>query len=255
MSLHLEPLINLPLIKTGDDIVSLLIHSFTDLNIQIMDGDIIAITSKIISKSEGRFINLKDIQPSSEAKEISRTCQKDVRLIEIILRESKEILRVTKETIITEHRLGFINANAGIDHSNVCEDQGSDNHWYLLLPLNPDQSARHIQNCLVANYKKNIGVIIIDSHGRAWRKGTIGCTIGTAGVPMLIDLRGEEDLFGYRLRITQIAAADELAAAASLIMGQAKERIPAVHIRGFPYGLQESSLKDIIRVRSSDLFR
>jgi len=256
MGLFLLPINDLPLIKQGDDIYSFIKQSLYKQEIIIEDGDIIAITSKIISKAEGRFINLSDIKPSEKAKELSRICQKDQRLIEIILRESNEILRITLDTIICEHKIGFVCANAGIDHSNVCENNDPNNFWYLLLPRNPDQSAKQIRQRFHKDMGVNIGVIIIDSHGRAWRRGTVGCTIGTAGVPMLVDLRGKEDIFGYRLRITQVAAADELAAAASLLMGQSDERIPAVHIKGFPYLLKDSSrFKDVLRKKSSDLFR
>lgn len=255
MGLHLEPIVGIPLINMGDDIHGLLVNALKTQNISLENGDIIAVTSKIISKAEGRFINLNDVKPSKEAVELSKICEKNVRLIEIILQESKEIIRITKDTIIAEHNLGFICANAGIDHSNVCLEDNSEGNWYLLLPKNPDHSARRLRDQMFISNGKKIGIIIIDSHGRPWRYGTVGCMIGTASVPVLVDLRGKKDLFGYKLRITQVAAADELASAASLIMGQANEKIPAVHIRGFPYLLRESCLDEVIRKKSLDLFR
>jgi len=151
--------------------------------------------------------------------------------------------------------LGFISANAGIDHSNVQGNYGNKEDWYLLLPLSPDNSAEKIRIFIKEKTGKDIGVIIIDSHGRPWRKGTVGVIIGTSRVPALIDLRGKTDLFGYHLKISEVAAGDELAAAASLMMGQADEKIPAIHVRGFPYQLCDSTIADILRPRNMDLFR
>jgi coenzyme F420-0:L-glutamate ligase/coenzyme F420-1:gamma-L-glutamate ligase len=255
MSLVLTPLIHLPLINPGDDISGLLIEATRQQDIEIRDGDILAITSKIISKAEGRFANLADVNPSEKAVELSKNHNKDARLIELILQESREVIRVTRQTIIVEHRLGFICANAGIDHSNVKPISSDADEWYLLLPKEPEISARHIQHYFKERMEMNIGVIIIDSQGRPWRHGTVGMTIGTAGVPALVDLRGKKDLFSYRLLITQVSAADELAGASSLMMGQADESIPAVHVRGFPYDLRESSIQELIRAKEEDLFR
>jgi coenzyme F420-0:L-glutamate ligase/coenzyme F420-1:gamma-L-glutamate ligase len=169
-------------------------------------------------------------------------------------------LRTRPGTIIIEHKLGFVCANAGIDHSNVAsplpEGQGKGSEeWVLLLPKNPDQSADKLHREIESKTGRGIGILIIDSHGRAWRNGTVGVAIGISGVPGLVDLRGEKDLFGYILRITMVGAADELAAAASLVMGQAAEGTPVVHVRGFPYMLRESSMKELIRPKEQDLFR
>lgn len=160
-----------------------------------------------------------------------------------------------ENTLIVEHKLGFICANAGIDHSNVKGDWGKNDDWYLLLPEDPSRSARKIRDFIHQQCGRNIGVMIVDSHGRAWRKGTVGVSIGFSGIPGIVDMRGKEDLFGYHLKITQIAAADELAASASLVMGQADEMIPIVHVRGFPYPLCETSFHDILRKKDEDLFR
>jgi len=213
------------------------------------------LAQKIVSKAEGRLYNLNDITPSQEAIELAALCHKDARFVELVLRESRSVLRVRPGTLIVEHRCGFICANAGIDHSNVLGAWGDTNDWVLLLPEDPDRSAFQIRVRLQEKNDVRIGVLIIDSHGRSWRMGTIGMTIGLSGLPALVDLRGEKDLFGYHLRITQVAAADELAAAAGLIMGEAAEGIPVVHVRGFPYKLREGSLSELIRPYDQDLFR
>ena len=255
MDLILHPLIGIPLIVKGDEISTILTNAIEKDGIHLRDDDILVITQKIISKAEGRQIQLTSIAPSIRAMEISKVCKKDPRLIELILSESNEVLRITKKHIIVEHRLGFICANAGIDHSNVCKEEGTAIDSYLLLPINPDQSADIIRKKIKKVTGKSIGVLIIDSHGRAWRNGVVGTSIGLAGMPALVDLRGKEDMFGFKLRITQVAAADELSAAASLIMGQADEKIPAVHVRGFPYKMHKASIKELIRDKQKDLFR
>jgi coenzyme F420-0:L-glutamate ligase/coenzyme F420-1:gamma-L-glutamate ligase len=164
-------------------------------------------------------------------------------------------VRTRENLIIVEHKLGFISANAGIDHSNVSGPWGEADDWVLLLPENPDRSAEQIRQTLQDSFSCRIGVQIIDSHGRAWRLGTVGTTIGLAGLPGLVDLRGNADLFDYHLRVTQVGAADELAAAASLMMGQAAEGTPVVHVRGFPYSLREGNLQELIRPKELDMFR
>jgi coenzyme F420-0:L-glutamate ligase/coenzyme F420-1:gamma-L-glutamate ligase len=181
--------------------------------------------------------------------------EKDPRIAELVLQESKEILRTRPRTVIVEHRLGFVCANAGIDHSNVKGEGDEIEEWVLLLPENPDASAHKIRQELEEVFRVHLGVMIIDSHGRAWRMGTTGVAIGLSGLPGLVDLRGQPDLFGYVLQITQVGAADELAAAASLVMGQAAEATPVVHVRGFPYPLRESYLAELLRPKEMDLFR
>jgi coenzyme F420-0:L-glutamate ligase/coenzyme F420-1:gamma-L-glutamate ligase len=212
------------------------------------------IAQKIISKAEDRLIDLKSVIPSTRALVLAPRIEKDARLTELILQESKSILRFRPGTVIVEHRLGFVCANAGIDHSNVSTDLES-NDWVLLLPENPDRSASVIRRQIEEWCGESLGVMIIDSHGRAWRLGTVGVAIGLSGLSGLEDLRGDPDLFGRILKVTQVAAADELAAAASLVMGQAAEGTPVVHVRGFPYPLREGSLDDLIRPQEEDLFR
>ena len=252
--LTISPLIGFPLINKGDDLAKLISSSLIDNRIELQNGDILVIAQKIVSKAEGRRVNLKTITPSKKALELSSICDKDPRLIELILQESNEVVRIRPGTIIVEHRLGFICANAGIDHSNVVSNN-SDEEIVLLLPENPDQSSENIKKYFYSHNNINIGVMIIDSHGRAWRLGVVGATIGIAGLPGVVDMRGKPDMFGGILKTTQIGAADELAAGASLVMGQADERIPVVHVRGFPYDLRDGSLKEMIRPIELDLFR
>jgi coenzyme F420-0:L-glutamate ligase/coenzyme F420-1:gamma-L-glutamate ligase len=253
--LILTPLTGLPLVQQGDNIAELIQHELRRLKIKIESGDVFVIAQKIVSKSEGRLVNLTQITPSKEAIELADKVQKDARFVELVLRESRSVLRTRPGTLIVEHKLGVICANAGIDHSNVQGPWGNPDDWVLLLPENPDLSASQIRNELEKAEGARLGVIIIDSHGRAWRMGIVGATIGLSGVPALVDLRGVPDLFGYQLRITQVAAADELAAGASLLMGQAAEKSPVVHVHGFPYPLRESSLSELIRPHNEDLFR
>ena len=252
--LTISPLLDFPLINKGDDLAKLIASSLKKNRIELQNGDILVIAQKIVSKAEGRRVNLKTITPSKKALELSSICDKDPRLIELILRESNEVVRIRPGTIIVEHRLGFICANAGIDHSNVVSNN-SDEEIVLLLPENPDQSSENIKKYFFSQKNINIGVLIIDSHGRAWRLGVVGTTIGIAGLPGVVDMRGKPDMFGGILKTTQIGAADELAAGASLVMGQADERIPVVHVRGFPYDLRDGSLKEMIRPIELDLFR
>ncbi len=253
--LVLTPLQGIPLIRPGDDLGDILWRALLKNEIALQAGDILVIAQKIVSKSEGRLVNLREVAPSPQAVELARFTDKDERFVELVLRESRKVLRYRPGTLLVEHRLGFVCANAGIDHSNVEGPYGNPEEWVLLLPENPDASARRIRDALKERSGVSVGVLIIDSHGRAWRLGTVGVCIGVAGVPALVDLRGHPDLFGYQLRVTQVAAADELAAAASLVMGQADERTPVVHVRGFPYPLRESSFSELRRPEEQDLFR
>lgn len=253
--LSIHPIHHIPLIQPGDDLAGILLDSLQKNQLQLQEGDILVLAQKIVSKAENRLVNLTEVEPSPEAVELARKTEKDARMVELVLRESREVLRYRPGTLIVEHNLGFVCANAGIDHSNVRGSWGNAEDWVLLLPENPDRSAARIRQRLGAATGVLPGVMIIDSHGRAWRMGTVGVAIGLAGMPGLVDLRGQEDMFGFHLRVTQVAAADELAAGASLMMGQAAERVPAVLVRGFPYPLREGSLDELIRPRNLDLFR
>ena len=252
--LTITPIFGLPDIQPGDDVAGLILKNACRYNINISNLDIFVITQKIISKSEYRLFDIRLVTPSSYAQQLSDVTGKDPRLLQLILNESKEVMRVRRGLIIVRHKLGFVCANAGIDHSNTIPGEEA-NNYVLLLPENPDRSARKIQQDILKLTGVQIGVLIIDSHGRAWRNGTTGSTIGIAGIPGIVDLRGKKDLYGYTLRATQVAAADELAAAASLVMGQADESIPCVIVRGFPYPLRESSLQELIRSEENDLFK
>lgn len=255
MELKLTSLEHFPLIKPGDDLAAIIADRVVAQGISPENGDIFILAQKIVSKAEGRLINLSTIKPSNEAKRIAEITQKDARFVEAVLSESKKVLRVRFNTLIVEHKRGFICANAGIDHSNVHGDWGDDQDWILLLPEDPDASAEKIQQALQNRFGVELGVEIIDSHGRAWRNGTVGIAIGLAGMPGLVDLRGNEDLFGFKLKVTQVGAADELAAGASLLMGQAKEGTPVVIAHGFPYALRQGNLQELIRPEELDLFR
>src|SRR4030042_6321876 len=255
MSLVLSPLPNIPMIHTGDNLVEIIWNGLSETEIVLQDGDILVLAQKIVSKAEDRWVNLVSIEPSARAIALAEDVQKDPRLVELILRESSQVLRTRIGTIIVEHRLGVVCANAGIDHSNVAGDGNSTEDWVLLLPENPDASAQWVRQNLESMSGGRLGVMIIDSHGRAWRQGVVGVAIGISGMPGLVDMRGNSDLFGYTLRITTIGAADELAAAASLVMGQTDEAPPIIHVRGFPYGLRDGNLKGLLRPTDQDLFR
>lgn len=255
MTLTLTALKQIPLVKPGDDLTAIFLSALQAEEIALQDGDVLVLAQKIVSKAEGRLVNLTEVTPGERALEYAEITEKDPRLLELILSESQSVLRTRQNLIIVEHKLGFISANAGIDHSNVSGPWGDPEDWVLLLPKDPDHSAGVIRQTLEDACGCRIGVLIIDSHGRAWRLGTVGVTIGLSGLPGLVDLRGEPDLFDYHLQVTQVGAADELAAAASLMMGQADEGTPVVHVRGFPYVLRESSLEELIRPEELDLFR
>jgi coenzyme F420-0:L-glutamate ligase/coenzyme F420-1:gamma-L-glutamate ligase len=255
MPLILSPLPDFPFVQPGDDLAQQIQTSLEKAKLTPQDGDIFVLAQKIVSKAENRQVSLASVHPSGKAIQLAKEVDKDPRFVELVLQESRSVLRKRFNTLIVEHRLGFVCANAGIDHSNVRGPSGNPEDWVLLLPKDPDESAKYIREKLEEIYRVRLGVLIIDSHGRAWRMGVVGTTIGVSGLPALVDMRGKPDLFGYHLRITQIAAADELAAAASLVMGQADERRPVVHVRGFPYPLRESNLHELIRPEDQDLFR
>ena len=228
--LSLLALPGLPSVQPGDDIADLLVAVLDDAGIVLQDGDVLVIAQKIVSKAEGRRVRLEDVIPGPRALDVAEATGKDPRLVELILAESEGISRMAPGVLIVRHRLGFTSANAGIDRSNVA--QGEDGEWVLLLPLDPDKSAADISNRLGEHANAHVGVVISDSHGRPFRLGTTGVAIGVAGIPALWDRRGESDLYGYHLQHTDVGIGDEIAAAASLLMGQGAEGLPAVLIRG-----------------------
>lgn len=253
--LVLTPIPGIPLIEPGDNLAEILLSGLTAAGITLENGDILVLAQKIVSKSENRLVNLNDVTPSQRAVDLADKIDKDPRLVELMLRESNSILRTRPGTIIVEHKAGFVCANAGIDHSNVQGPYGNPEDWVLLLPENPDKSAAAIRDLIEGRIGVRIGIMIIDSHGRAWRNGVVGVAIGFSGMPGLVDMRGRADIFGYHLRVTTVAAADELAGSASLVMGQADERVPVVHVRGFPFDLREGSFGELRRPTELDLFR
>lgn len=253
--LVLTALPGIPLVAAGDDLAGLILDGLRRAELSLESGDVLVVTQKIVSKAEGRLVYLPEVTPSAEAVHLAQEARKDARLVEVILRDSRRVLRFRPGLIIVEHRLGFVCANGGVDHSNVQGRDGEADDWVLMLPQDPDASAERIRRSLELASGARLGVLIIDSHGRAWREGTVGVAIGASGFPSLLDLRGRPDLFGYRLRVTQVGLADELAGAASLLMGQADEGRPVIHVRGLPYPLREGTAAELLRHESQDLFR
>lgn len=251
--LTLTPLPGIPLVQTGDDLTGLIRAGLDRAGLSLQDGDILVLAQKIVSKAQGRMIRLADVTPSPRAIELAAITLKDPRFVEVVLGESSEVLRARANTLIVEHRLGFVCANAGVDRSNVEAPEGEE--VLLCLPADPDGTCAELRWSLGQAYGADIGVIINDSHGRAWRMGTMGVAIGAAGVPALLDLRGKPDLFDHALQITQVGLADELAAAASIVMGQADEGRPIVHVRGTPYALRDGTARELFRPKEQDFFR
>ncbi len=242
----------IPIIQQGDNLADIISQAIREAGETLRNHDVVVVAQKIVSKAEGRLVHLQNVHPSPRAVALAHQAAKDPRLVELILRESNEILRVRPGLIIVEHRLGFVCANAGIDHSNVL---GDEDH-VLLLPEDPDHSAQALRRAWMKDFGLNhLAVIINDSHGRAWRLGTVGVAIGLAGMHPLTDRRGDPDLMGRTLQATVIGTADEIAAAASAVMGQADEAIPVVIVRGARYEPGEGRLRDLLRPKALDLFR
>ena len=244
------PVTGLPLVAPGDDVAALIIAALDSADDTLNDGDVLVIAQKIISKAEDRYVSLNSVIPSDEAATLAQKTGKDPRLVELILSESKAVVRYRPGVIIVEHRLGIIHANAGIDQSNV---DGEDR--VLLLPEDPDASAADIRMRLMQHYDIELAVIINDTSGRAWRNGVLGYAIGCSGINPLVDLRGTADLYGRKLVVTEVAVADEMACAASMLMGQGKEAVPAVVIRGARVEQGGGGAGVLIRDPSEDLFR
>jgi len=252
-SLEVIPLEGLPMVKAGDDLAELIASGFERTGVAPRAGDVLVVAQKIVSKAEARVVDLATVKPSAKARTLAAEVDKDPRLVEVILSESVRVVRARRGLIIVEHKLGFIMANAGVDQSNVAPANGS-NH-VLLLPENPDASAEALRRDMKARTGVDLAIVINDSFGRPWRQGTVGIAIGAAGLPALIDLRGRPDLFGRKLEVSVIGFADEVAAAASLVMGQADEALPAVLIRGLSWSAPESTAASLVRPADEDLFR
>ena len=251
--LQLFALRNFPLVKPGDDLAVQISQSLADNQLTLQDGDIVVLAQKIVSKSENRYRALKDITPRDEAVKLAQETGKDPRAVELVLQESNRVLRYRYGSIVVEHKLGFVHANAGIDQSNLPDN--ADSEIALLLPEDSDASAQALRNTLQEKYGVKIGIVINDSFGRAWRLGTVGISIGIAGFDPLLDLRGQPDLFGRKLEITQVGLGDEIAAAASLLMGQAGEGVPVVILRGLQLPETSGSVQALLRKPDEDMFR
>ena len=240
----------IPVVREGDDVGALICEAAEREGVGICDGDVIVVSHIIISRAEGRVVSLSDVRPSEFALNVAQELGKDPRLVEVVLRESKGIVRMGDGHLICETKHGFICANAGVDRSNVPGEE-----TVALLPEDPDASARRIKERIRELTGRDVAVIVCDTHGRPLRRGTINVAIGVAGLEPIWDRRGDVDLFGYVLRVTRVAVADELASAAELLMGQADEGIPVVIIRGYRYRPSEhASARELIRPRKRDLF-
>ena len=246
-------LAGVPLVNPGDDLAEIILAALATSQETLCDGDVVVVAQKIVSKAEGRIVRLASVSPSAEARSLAPKVNKDPRLVELVLRESDEIVRHRRDVLIVAHRLGFVMANAGIDLSNV--EQGLGDDTALLLPENPDATCAQLCQTIKTRTGADVAVIINDSHGRAFRNGTVGVAIGASGLPALADLRGQADLYHRRLQSTEVAVADEIASAASLLMGQADEGRPIVVARGVPMKRRNGKAADLVRAKSLDLFR
>ena len=246
----------MPLVERGDDLPAMVARALAIAGIAVVDGDVLAVTSKLLSRAEGRFVELPRIEPSRRAIELARQVHKDPRVVELILRESTAVSRQAPGVLVVRHRLGFIVANAGIDASNAVPADASPGSgpWALLLPEAPDASAAAIRTRVEAESGARVGVVITDSFGRPFRLGSVGVAIGVSGVPALWDRRGEPDLFGRALENTITALADQVAAVADLVAGQAAERRPMILVRGLAFSPSDQVASALVRKTEEDLY-
>jgi coenzyme F420-0:L-glutamate ligase/coenzyme F420-1:gamma-L-glutamate ligase len=249
--LELFALPGLPMVRAGDDLPALILSGLERVGQVLRDRDVVVVAQKIVSKAEGRTVDLAEVVPSAEAVALAAQVGKDPAIVHVVLSESTKVVRSRPNLMIMQHRLGFVMANAGVDQSNVAEADGR--RRALLLPVDPDGSAAAIRAALARH--ANVGVIISDSFGRPWRRGTAGVAIGSAGLPSVVDLRGQPDLFGRTLEVSIIGFADEIAAAASLLQGQAAEAQPVVVVRGLTWNAPDIPVADVIRPAEEDLFQ
>lgn len=249
--LTIQPVADFPIVHAGDDLAQLISDALLGTNLSLQDGDIVIVAQKIVSLSEGRLLRLDDVDVSPVAAELAAETDKDPRLVELILQESSEVIRKKPGVIIVRHRLGFVGANAGIDQSNIDHSEGE---CALLLPEDPDRSATRLRAALAAATGQRLGVIVSDSMNRPWRLGTIGTAIGSAGITVLDDRRGQQDLYGRELKVTVMNRADAIAAAAVLVMGETTERVPVAIVRGLAAEDSAQVAQDCIRPTAEDLF-
>lgn len=251
--LTLQPLSGVPEVRPGDNLAAIVVDAAEATECALRDRDVLVIAQKIISKAEGRAVFLDTVTPSKRARDLAAEVDKDPRLVELILGESTRVVRHRPGVLIVEHRCGVVLANAGIDASNVPPDAGRER--VLLLPEDADQSCADLRQALATRAGVDLGVIVNDSIGRAWRMGTVGIALGASGLCPLVDLRGQADRDGRALQVSEVAVADELAAAASLMMGQGDQGTPIVLARGVPSGGAEGGARDLLRPAELDLFR
>jgi coenzyme F420-0:L-glutamate ligase/coenzyme F420-1:gamma-L-glutamate ligase len=254
-ALSFLPVAGLPEVWPGDDLAALLERALTaQANPTLHDGDVLVVAQKIVSKAENRYVDLADVEPGAEARKLAARCGKDARLVELVLREASEVVRVAPGVLIVRHRLGFVVANAAIDQSNLPAD---DRERALLLPADPDGSARALRDALQRRLGLRLAVLISDSFGRAWRMGVTGTCIGCAGLRALVDIRGQLDRSGRALQVTQLAVADQLCASATLVGGEAAEGTPIVIVRGVrdEYFADDHGADMLVRPLAQDLFR
>jgi coenzyme F420-0:L-glutamate ligase/coenzyme F420-1:gamma-L-glutamate ligase len=248
---ELRAIPDIPPVRPGDDLGTLILQALRKGGLSLQPGDILAVAQKVVSKAEGQVVRLTDIKPSPRATEIGQSTGRDPRLVEAVLMESKEVLRATQRALVVEQRLGVVCANAGVDQSNV---EGEE-EWVTFLPKNPDASAKALRKKILEETGVEAAILIVDTHGRAFRRGVVGVAIGAAGLIPLLDLRGEPDLFGRKLENTQVAQADEVASAASLVMGQGAEGTPVILVRGIRFKEGPEGAKALFRPKEEDLFR
>ena len=251
-SLSITPLHGIKLVEEGDDLASILLRAVADNGCELGDGDILAVAQKIVSKAEGRLVQLRNVQPTAQAERLATQTDKDPRLVQLILDESTAVVRQKPGVLIMRHKLGLVGAHAGVDQSNVDHDGGD---AALLLPKDPDASAERLRKAVQAETGRAIGVLITDSANRPWRLGTVGVAIGCAGLQVLDDHRGGSDLYGRELKVTLINRADSIAAAATLAMGETSERTPAALVAGLPPATVGQTARLAVRPLEEDLFR
>ena len=252
-TLTLSAVPGLPLVAPGNDIARLILDAMRIAGMTVEEGDVLVVAQKIVSKAEGRIVALDSVSVSAKAHELAAVVEKDARLIELILSESRRVVRASRNLLIVEHRLGFVMANAGIDQSNVAMPDGSP--CALLLPLDPDASAASLAAAIAERTGVRPAIVINDSFGRPWRLGTVGVALGASGLPSFVDLRGQPDLHGRVLQASAVAVADEVAAAASLLMGQAAEARPVILMRGLAWSGPPVPASAILRPPEEDQFR
>ncbi|MFQ5913981.1 MAG: coenzyme F420-0:L-glutamate ligase [Nitrospinota bacterium] len=245
---------DIPAVRPGDDLAEIICQSARKAGLEFLRGDLLVVAQKIVSKAEGRTVALCEVEPSGRARRIAQATGRDPRFVEVILRESNEVVLASKTALVVEHRSGVVCANAGVDHSNVCGSLEGE-EVVSLLPQDADASARGLRDQIRERTGTEVAVIVSDTHGRPFRRGVVGVALGAAGIDPLADCRGEPDFFGRRLEITIVAQGDEAAAAASLLMGQAGEGRPAVLIRGFEYRKSDAGARPLFRPKREDLFR